>query len=156
MKKYEFHSVLPPELVFAALRAQAKETRSPDPWSERDQFFFRRKGERFWLSYTGTVPMTGFIPFSGIVRAEGTGSVISGSFSVWRALWKLLAVISAAMFLLGLLFGASLGFALFGAVLCFVWFLFVMWLMQKPFGKRRRAVLAFLEKISLLPQEKQR
>ena len=156
MKKYEFYSALSLELVFAALRTQAKEARSPDPWSGRDRFFFRRKGERFWLSYTGTLPVTGFIPFSGTVQADGTGSVISGSFSVWRALWKLLAGMSAAVFLLGLLFGASLGFALFSVVLCFVWFPFVMWLIQKPFRKRQRAVLAFLEKIVLIPQEGQR
>lgn len=83
MKTYEFHSALPPEAVFERLDTGAKQV-NRGSWGsgymQKKRFFFYRNGGCFRLTYTGTIPMTGFIPFSGEVRAEGTGSVITGGF----------------------------------------------------------------------------
>lgn len=148
MKIYEFHSKLPPELVFAIVGAKAQEARRPyltSTFTASERFFYHRDGERLWLTYTGTMPMTGFIPFSGTVRAEGTGSVISGGFSVWRAIWKHLAIGSVIVFFAALLFGAPLWMAALAAVLAFFWFSLTQEMTQKAFWKRRQAVLAFIE-----------
>lgn len=102
MRRYEFHSTLPPELVFAIAGTKAQEARHPyltSTFTAAERFFYHRDGERLWLTYTGAMPMTGFIPFSATVRAEGTGSVISGGFSVWRAVWKFLIIGSMIVFL---------------------------------------------------------
>lgn len=145
MKRYEFHSALPPEEVFARLSVRARESRWLDPWIGKELFLYCRKEERFWLTCTGTMPITGFIPFSATVRAEGTGSVISGGFSVWRAIWKHLAIGSVIVFFAALLFGAPLWMAALAAVLAFFWFSLTQEMTQKAFWKRRQAVLAFIE-----------
>lgn len=149
MKRNEFHSSLPPEKVFARLDAGAKQV-NKSAWNgsaymQKKRFFFYRNGDCFRLTYTGTMPMNGFIPFSGEVRAEGTGSVITGGFSVLRTWWKLFAVLSGIVFVVALLMGASPGFALFGSVLALLWFPFSMWLIQKAFRGRQKAVLKFIE-----------
>lgn len=148
MKTYEFHSVLPPEAVFERLLAHAvavKYLGMRRTHMVAERFLYQRDGERFWLSYTGVMPMTGFIPFSGAVRAEGVGSVITGGFSVWRALWRLLIGMACVIFLAELLLRFPLWFALLGAALGFAWLLFAMWLMQGFFGKRRKAIVSFIE-----------
>lgn len=148
MRRYEFHSVLPPELVFAIVSTKAQEVRSPyltSTFTAAERFFYRRDGACLWLTYTGTMPMTGFIPFSGTVRAEETGSVISGGFSVWRAIWKQLVVGGAVLFFAALLFGAPLWMAALGAVLAFFWFSLTQQIMQKTFWKRQQTILAFIE-----------
>ena len=148
MRKYEFHSALPPELVFSIVSTKAQEVWHPyltDTFTAAERFFYRRDGECLWLTYTGTMPRRGFIPFSATVRAEGTGSVISGGFSVWRAIWKQLTVCSAVLFFAALLFGAPLWMAALGAVLAFFWFSLTTQIMQKPFWKRQQAVLEFIE-----------
>lgn len=149
MKRYEFHSALPPEEVFARLEVGAKQV-NKGSWNgsaylQKKRFFFYRNGGCFRLTYTGTIPMNGFISFSGEVRAEGTGSVITGGFSVLRTWWKLFAVLSAIAFVVALLMGAPPGFALFGSVLAFLWFPFSMCLTQKAFRGRQKAVLKFIE-----------
>lgn len=153
MKRYEFHSALPPEEVFTRLDVGTKQVNkgswNGSAYMQKKRFYFYRNGGCFRLSYTGMIPMTGFIPFSGEIRAEGTGSVITGGFSVWRVLWKLLAVLMGLMFVLALFMGAPPGFALFGTVLGFGWLLFGTWLTQWFFQGRRKAVLDFIE-INLL------
>lgn len=148
MKRHEFHSKLPPELVFAIVSTKAQEVRRPyltSTFTAAERFFYRRDGECLWLTYTGTIPMRGFIPFSATVRAEGAGSVISGGFSVWRAIWKQLMVCSAVLFFAALLFGAPLWMAALAAVLTFFWFSLTQEITQKVFWKRQQAVLEFIE-----------
>ena len=148
MRRYEFHSALPPELVFAIAGTKAQEARHPyltSTFTAAERFFYHRDGERLWLTYTGTMPMTGFIPFSATVRAEGTGSVISGGFSVWRAVWKFLLIGSIIVFFAALLFGAGLWMAALAAVLAFLWFSLTQQVIQKMFWSWQKAVLAFIE-----------
>lgn len=98
MKRYEFHSALPPEKVFARLDANAKRGRCYI-W-EFGAFFYVRKGERFRLRYAERrFKRRGPAPFSGAVRAEGAGSVISGGFS---SLWELSEHIAAGGIILAL------------------------------------------------------
>ena len=89
MKRYEFHSSLTPEQVFAKLDAYAR------PWDTTafgdGTFRFKRKKDRFYLGCTGTLPARGFLPFRGEVRAEEGGSVIAGGFYV-RAVWNVMLV----------------------------------------------------------------
>ena len=49
MRRYEFHSVLPPELVFAVAGTKAREARHPyltSCFTAAERFFYRRDGER--------------------------------------------------------------------------------------------------------------
>lgn len=152
MRRYEFHSVLPPELVFAVAGAKAREARHPyltSCFTAAERFFYRRDGEWLWLTYTGTMPITGFVPFSGTVRAEGTGSVISGGFSVWRAVWRFLLIGSVIVFFAALLYGAGLWMAALAAVLAFFWFSLTQQAIQRTFRKRQKAVLGFIQEYLL-------
>ena len=143
MRRYEFHSGLTPEQVFARLDAYAK------PWDVLafgdGTFRFRRKKDRFYLGYTGTLPANGSVPFSGEVRAEEGGSVISGGFSV-RAVWALLAAVSILFCLVALAFSvppiAAIVMPALWALLCGMAF---TWSQTVFFKKRRQAVLEFIQ-----------
>lgn len=142
MKRYEFHSSLPPEQVFARLDAYA---RPGDMTAFGDGTFrFKRKKDRFYLGYAGTLPANGSVPFSGKVRAEEGGSVISGGFSVW-AVWALLAAVSVSFCLMALAFSAPLIMAIvmsaLWALLCGMAF---TWSQTVFFKKRQQAVLEFI------------
>ena len=95
------------------------------------------------------MPITGFVPFSGTVRAEGTGSVISGGFSVWRAVWRFLLIGSVIVFFAALLYGAGLWMAALAAVLAFFWFSLTQQVIQRTFRKRQKAVLGFIQEYLL-------
>lgn len=141
MKTYEFHSALPPEEVFARLGLRAKE--NLDPFAGKELFQYHRKEERFWLSYTGKIPITrGDLPFRGNVAAEGGGSLITGTFAPDP---RGARVLSALCFVFMLLFRSPLWFAVFGAVLGFVWLYLVERLIQLLFLKRHKSVLKFIE-----------
>lgn len=141
MKQYEFHSALPPEVVFARLSVRAKESMLLSPWEGARMIVYYRKRERIWLSYTGEYPISGFIPFHGRVAQEGGGSLIAGDFS-WI---RVVSVGAGIAFFGGLLLQGSLGFAALFAAVGFAWFSFVQWLIQKTFSKRREAVLNFIQ-----------
>ena len=149
MKRYEFHSRLTPEQVFSRLNAHAK---CGDMSALGDGTFrFKQKKNGFWLTYTGERPATGCIPFWGEVRSEEDGSVITGGFFVWRAMWKPLTAMSGFMCLMMVLFGAPPGFLLAaGLPMLALWMLMCVGffsLAQKMFFKRRqRAVLEFIER----------
>ena len=143
MKRYEFHSRLTPEQVFARLDAYA---RPGDMTAFGDGTFrFKRKKDGFYLGYTGTLPVNGSVPFSGEVRAEEGGSVISGGFSA-RAVWALLAAVSVFFCLMALAFDAPLIMAIvmsaLWALLCGTAF---TWSQTVFFKKRRQAVLGFIQ-----------
>ena len=143
MKRYEFHSSLTPEQVFARLDVYA---RPGDMTAFGDGTFrFKRKKDRFYLGYTGTLPVNGSVPFSGEVRAEEGGSVISGGFSV-RAVWVLLTAMFILFCLMALAFSvplikASVAAALW-VLLCGTAF---TWSQTVFFKKRRQAVLGFIQ-----------
>ena len=143
MRRYEFHSSLTPEQVFARLDAYAK---PGDMTAFGDGTFrFKRKKDRFYLGYTGTLPANGSVPFSGEVRAEEGGSVISGGFSV-RAVWALLAAVFILFCLMALAFSvppieAAIAAALW-ALLCLMLFSVLQTVF---FKKRRQAVLEFIQ-----------
>lgn len=144
MKRYEFHSALPPELVFAVLDASAK------PWdllaSGDGTFRYKREKDGFWLAYTGDVPATGNIPFWGDVRAEGAGSVITGGFSPWRAAWKPMAAIWGVMCVPVMLLGVPFPvYLLMFALGLLVGMGFRSAGQKVFFSKRQQAVLAFIQ-----------
>lgn len=142
MKRYEFHSSLTPEQVFARLDVYAK------PWDVLafgdGTFRSRRKKDRFYLGYTGTLPANGSVPFSGEVRAEEGGSVISGGFSVW-AVWALLTAVSVSFCLMALAFHVP---PIEAAVAAALWVLLCgmvfTWSQTVFFKKRQQAVLEFI------------
>ena len=143
MKWYEFHSGLTPEQVFARLDAYAR------PWDVLafgdGTFRFKRKKDRFYLGYTGTLPANGSVPFSGEVRAEDGGSVISGGFNV-RAIWALLAVMSILFCLMALAFSVPP----IEAVVAAAWWVLLCgaaftWSQTVFFKKRQQAVLEFIQ-----------
>ena len=142
MRRYEFHSSLTPEQVFARLDVYAQ------PWDVTafgdGTFRFKQKKDGFYLSYTGTLPARGFLPFRGEVRAEEGGSIISGCFSA-RAIWKVLAAAVIFMCLIALAFGAPPIMAIvmpaLWALLCLMLFSVLQMVF---FKKRRQAVLEFI------------
>lgn len=142
MKRYEFHSGLTLEQVFARWDAYARPgnlTAFGD-----GTFRFKRKKDRFYLGYTGTLPVNGSVPFSGVVREEEDGSVISGGFSV-RAVWALLAAVSILFCLMALAFSVppieAVAAAALWALLCGMAF---TWSQTVFFKKRQQAVLEFI------------
>ena len=142
MKRYEFHSSLTPEQVFAKLDAYA---RPGDLTAFGDGTFrFKRNKDSFYLGYTGTLPANGSVPFSGEVRAEEGGSLISGGFSV-RAIWALLAAVFILFCLMALAFHVPPIEAVVAAAL---WVLLCgtafTWSQTVFFKKRRQAVLGFI------------
>ena len=144
MKRYEFHSDLPPELVFGMLSVRAK------PWdtlaSGDGTFRYKRKKDGFWLAYTGDLPATGDIPFWGEVRAERGGSVITGGFSPWRTSWKPMAAIWGVMCVPVMLLGVPLPvYLLMFALSLLVGMGFRSAGQKVFFSKRRQAVLEFIE-----------
>ena len=145
MKRYEFHSSLPPEEVFARLDAHAKRW---DPSSLGDGTFrFKRKKDGFWLEYMGTIPATGAAPFCGMVYPAEGGSVISGGFSVWRAKWKPMAVIWGIMYLPVSMLGVPLWVYLLMFALASLWGTGFLSVGQKVFFREYQcAVLSFIEK----------
>lgn len=142
MKRYEFHSGLPPEQVFARLDAYAK---PGDITAFGDGTFrFKRNKDSFYLGYTGTLPANGSVPFSGEVRAEKGGSVISGGFSV-RAGWVVIAAVSIVFCLMGLAFGVPPVVDIFMTVLwALLLILLFTWIQTMLFKKRQQAVLEFI------------
>ena len=143
MRRYEFHSRLTPEQVFARLGVYAK------PWDifafEDGTFRVKRKRDSFYLSYTGTLPVTGSVPFSGEVRAEEGGSVIAGGFYV-RAVWNvMLAGFAFVYMVLRLSFDVSVA----AIVILALWALLCVksyyWLQPLFFKKRQQAVLEFIQ-----------
>lgn len=146
MKQYEFHSALPPELVFARLSVRTKKGKNIGGWQEAETFFSCRKEEHFQLTYSGRWPGNGFIPFCGTVCAEGTGSVISGGFSLRRAMWRLSAIMGGLTLAVGLLFGAPLWALLpmIGQWLLLSWG-FLTVIQPVFFQKRRKAILTFIQ-----------
>lgn len=145
MKRYEFHSSLPPELVFSRLAGWAK---PPDLFAQGDGTFrYKRKKDCFWLTYTGTIPANGFIPFCGEVRPEGGGSVITGGFFAWRTRWKPMTAIWAVMYLPVSMLGVPLWAYLFMFALGALVGTGFSSLGQKAFFKEyQRAVLEFIER----------
>lgn len=144
MKRYEFHSALPPERVLSRLSVRAKPW---DPFAAGDGTFrFKRQKESFRLAYMGTLPTSGFIPFWGEVCQDGAGSVITGGFSSWRATWKQMAVLWGVMCVPVMMLGVPLPVYL----LMFALGLFVGGGFQSAgqkvfFQEYQRAVLAFIE-----------
>lgn len=98
MKRYEFHSALPPEEVFARLDANTKRGRNYSVQAP-EEFLCDRKGGRFRLGYSGIVPARGFVPFCGTVRADGTGSVITGGFSLLQEVGAPVAVVGGVFWI---------------------------------------------------------
>ena len=143
MKRYEFHSSLTPEQVFAKLDVYAQ------PWNTfafgDSTFRFKRKKDRFYLGYTGTLPANGSVPFSGGVRVEEGGSVIFGGFNV-QTVWALLAAVCILFCLMALAFGvppmAAIIMPALWALLCFMLFTVIQTVF---FKKRRQAVLEFIQ-----------
>lgn len=152
MRCYEFYSSLPPELVFARLEGRTK------PFSTfalgDSTFRYKRRKDSFWLAYMGDLPASGSVAFWGTVQAEASGSVISGGFSVWRALWKMLAAMGGVMCLIALMFGASpvqiltmvLPMLVLWALMCVGGFSLTQ---QAFFIKRQQAALDFIRQYLL-------
>ena len=143
MKRYEFHSSLTPEQVFAKLEVYAK------PWDMTafgdGTFRFKRKKDGFYLSYTGTLPANGSVPFSGEVRVEEGGSVISGGFSV-RAVWN---VMLAGFAFVYMMLRLALDVPVAAIVILALWALLCVksyyWVQAVLFKKRQQAVLGFIQ-----------
>lgn len=142
MKRYEFHSALPPERVFARLSVRAEENRCLDPWVGKKMFLYRRKEERFWLTYTGELPMKGFLPFRGKVARAQEGSLISGTFAPDP---RFLGCVAGAIFCVVPLMGGSLWAAAVTAAVSFVWFGLVLRLIQLGFRDRREKISDFIQ-----------
>ena len=142
MRRYEFHSSLTPEQVFAKLNVYAK------PWDVTafgdGTFRFKRKRDGFYLGYTGTLPVNGSVPFSGEVRVEKGGSVISGGFFA-QTIWALLAAVSTFFCLMALAFGVPPSVAIvmpaLWTLLCGMLFTVIQ---TALFKKRQQAVLEFI------------
>ena len=143
MRRYEFHSSLTPEQVFARLDVYAQ------PWDVTafgdGTFRFKQKKDGFYLSYTGTLPARGFLPFRGEVRAEEGGSVIAGGFYV-RAVWNVMLVgFGFAYMVLRLSFDVSVA----AIVILALWALLCVksyyWFQTLFFKKRQQAVLEFIQ-----------
>lgn len=156
MKRYEFHSALPPEEVFARLEARAKRGRYYGGWQEPEEFFYHRKGKRFYLGYTGIVPARGFVPFCGTVCADGMGSVITGGFSLLREVWLPFGIAVGSFWIVGLCWGQP---PLPFTVINVAWLLILLGFSSAVqiifFRGRRKTVLKFLEDTLLHEQEKE-
>ena len=142
MRRYEFHSGLTPEQVFARLDAYAR------PWDVLafgdGTFRFKRKKDRFCLGYTGTLPVNGSVPFSGEVRAEEGGSVISGSFNA-RVIWYLMGPAFLLVCLMMLMLEVPPPVAVIVPLLWAALFAaYYTGIQTVFFKKRRRAVLEFI------------
>ena len=145
MKRYEFHSALPPEAVFARLDAGTKRGRNYS-LQPPEEFLCQRKGERFRLGYSGVVPARGFVPFCGTVRAEGAGSVISGGFSLLREAGIPFAVVGGSFWIAGLCWGQPpLPFLLVTAVWLLLLLGFFSAVQLVFFRGRRKLIVNFIE-----------
>ncbi len=146
MSRYEFHSALPPEEVFARLSANARQGRYLGGWQEPEEFFSRRKGERFRLGYTGTVPARGFVPFCGTVHAGGAGSIVSGGFSPLREMGIPFGIVGGLFWIVGLRWGQP---PLLFTILTAAWLLILLGFFTSIqivfFRNRRKIVLKFIE-----------
>ena len=143
MKRYEFHSDLTPEQVFAKLDVYAKPG-DITAWGD-GTFRFKRKKDRFYLGYTGTLPASGCVPFSGQVRAEDGGSVISGSFNA-RAIWYLMGPAFLFVCLMMLMSDIPPPVAIIVPLLWAALFdAFYTGIQTVFFKKRQQAVLGFIQ-----------
>ena len=151
MKRYEFHSALPSEEVFARLSRRAKKGGRAD-WRLPGEFYCRRKGEQFRLDYEGFLLNRLFIPFSGTVRVEGTGSVITGGFPVFKESIIASVILLGVTLLVRLCTGEWLSPRPYGhhfgtyflAAYCFA--VGVLWLVNITFfHARRKRILKFME-----------
>ena len=145
MKRYEFHSALPPELVSARLDTRTKRGRNYS-LQPPEKFLCQRKGERFRLGYSGVVPARGFVPFCGTVCAEGAGSVISGGFSLLREAGIPFAAVGGVFWMSGVCTGQPpLPFLLLTAV----WLLLLLGCFSAVqfvfFRGRQKIVVKFIE-----------
>lgn len=145
MKRYEFHSALLPEEVFARLEANTRHGRQYNYWA-LEEFISARKGGRFRLGYTGIVPARGFVPFHGTVRAEGTGSVIAGGFSLLREMGALCAIAGGVFWITGICSGQP---PLSFLVLTVAWLLVVLGFFSVIqlifFWNRRKLILKLIQ-----------
>lgn len=92
MKRYEFHSALPPEEIYTRLEICTGKG-----------LYYGRHKKGFALHYIGAC--RGVIPFWVEVREEEGGSLISGRFPVWRAAWQTVAIFFGFTVLMTPLFG---------------------------------------------------
>ena len=143
MRRYEFHSSLTPEQVFAKLDVYAR------PWDMTafgdETFRSKRKKDRFYLGYTGTLPASGCVPFSGQVRAEDGGSVISGSFNA-RAIWYLMGPVFLFVCLMMMALEVPPPVAIIVPLLWAALFAaFYTGIQTVFFKKRQQAVLEFIQ-----------
>lgn len=146
MKRYEFHSSLSPEEVFARLDANAIRGGYYGGWQKPEEFFYARKGERFRLGYTGIVPARGFVPFCGTVRAEKDGSVVAGGFSLLRETGLPFAVVGGVFWIFGVCTGQPpLPFLLLTAVWLLLLLGFFSIIQLVCFWNRRSMILKFIE-----------
>lgn len=145
MRRYEFHSALPPEKVSARLDACTKRGRNYS-FQASEEFLCVRKGERFRLGYSGVLPARGVVPFCGTVRAEGAGSVISGGFSLLREAGIPFAATGGLFWIAGLCWGQPpLPFTLITAAWMLI-LLGVFSLVQRVFFRNRREIIVnFIE-----------
>lgn len=145
MKRYEFHSSLPPEEVFARLDARTKRSRNYSLQAP-EEFLCDRKGEQFRLGYTGIVPARGFVPFCGTVRAEKDGSVVAGGFSLLRETGLPFAVVGGIFWIFGVCTGQPpLPFLLLTAVWLLLLLEFFSIIQLVCFWNRRNMILKFIE-----------
>lgn len=145
MRRYEFQSALPPEDVLARLNDRTRRGRNYSLQAP-EKFFCVRKGERFRLGYSGLVPARGFVPFCGTVRAEGPGSVISGSFSLLREAGIPFAAVGGLFWFAGLCWGQSpLPFTLVTAAWMLILLGFFSGIQAVFFRSRQKIILKFIE-----------
>lgn len=145
MKRYEFHSALPPEDVFARLAARTKRGRNYS-FQAPEEFFCARKGERFRLGYSGVVPARGVVPFRGTVRAEGAGSVISGGFFLLREVGIPFAAVGSLFWIVGLCWGQSpLPFTLVTTAWMLILLGFFSGIQAVFFRSRQKTILKFIK-----------
>lgn len=155
MKRYEFHSALPPEDVFARLDADKKRGRNYSVQAP-EEFLCVRKGERFRLGYSGIVPARGFVPFCGTVRAEGAGSVITGGFFLLREAGIPFALVDGLFWIVGLCWGQPpLPFTLVTAVWLLILLGFFSAVQGVFFQGRRKIIVKFIQDNLLKEIEKE-
>ena len=155
MRRYEFHSALSPEEVFARLDANTKRGRNYSVQAP-EEFLCTRKGERFLLGYSGIVPARGFVPFCGTVRADGVGSVITGGFSLLREAGIPFGIAGGLFWVVGLCCGQPpLPFTLITAAWLLILLGFFFAIQGVFFQGRRKIIVNFIRDNLLKEIEKE-
>lgn len=111
LKRYEFHSKLSPEQIFARMEIHGKSVKRSGKWDDWWMEYKRKQNNAFSLYMSCAREIFPGFPFLGTVERQGGGSVIRGQFALFGNNLRTLLAFLALPVGGSLLFGFSISAA---------------------------------------------